>query len=84
MIFACYTFYSSYLIVLIICFLYFSDSFIHKTRQRYNKPQSLTTRVNLAELSEEMKLRPPHLLNVSDIEPIRNGYHSFNIPQVAG
>uniref|UniRef100_A0A1B6HP08 Longin domain-containing protein n=1 Tax=Homalodisca liturata TaxID=320908 RepID=A0A1B6HP08_9HEMI len=59
------------------------DNFIHKTRQRYNKPQSLTTRVNLAELSEEMKLRAPHLLNISDIEPVRNGYHNFNIPQVA-
>lgn len=60
------------------------DNFIHKTRQRYNKPQSLTTRVNLAELSEEMKLRAPHLLNITDIEPIRNGYRNFNIPQVAG
>ncbi|XP_054268182.1 vesicle-trafficking protein SEC22a-like [Macrosteles quadrilineatus] len=59
------------------------DNFIHKTRQRYNKPQSLTTRVNLAELSEEMKLRAPHLLNIADIEPVKNGYRSYNIPQPA-
>lgn len=52
----------------------FSDNFIHKTCQRYNKPQSLTTRINLSELSLEMKLRPPYVVKLEEIEPQQNGY----------
>uniref|UniRef100_A0A1B6DKY2 Longin domain-containing protein n=1 Tax=Clastoptera arizonana TaxID=38151 RepID=A0A1B6DKY2_9HEMI len=59
------------------------DNFIHKTRQRYNKPQSLTTRVNLSELSVEIKLRPPHELSINEVEPIKNGYHTLTIPRIA-
>ena len=65
----------------------FSDNFIHKSRQRYNKPQNLTTRINLSELSLEIKLRPPYELTISDIEPVRNGSlykHIANIPQLGG
>lgn len=50
------------------------DNFIHKTCQRYNKPQSLTTRINLSELSLEMKLRPPYIIKLEEIEPQQNGY----------
>lgn len=62
----------------------FVDNFIHKTRQRYNKPQSLTTRINLSQLSLEMKSRPPYQLTINDVEPIQNGYHALNIPQISG
>jgi len=51
------------------------DSIIHKTRQRYNKPQSLTTKINLTDLSSEMKLRPPYIV-LSQVEPVTNGYQS--------
>lgn len=51
----------------------FSDNFIHKTCQRYNKPQSLTTRINLSDLSLEMKLRPPYVIKLEEIEPQTNG-----------
>ncbi|XP_021925127.1 vesicle-trafficking protein SEC22a-like [Zootermopsis nevadensis] len=52
------------------------DSVIHKTRQRYNKPQSLTTKINLTDLSTEIKLRPPHIVQLSQVEPVINGYQS--------
>ncbi|XP_075224987.1 vesicle-trafficking protein SEC22a-like isoform X2 [Lycorma delicatula] len=55
------------------------DNFIHKTRQRYNRPQSLSTRMNLSDLSAEIKLRPPHVLTVGEIEPVQNGYHVLNV-----
>lgn len=59
------------------------DNFIHKTRQRYNKPQSLTTRINLSQLSAETKLHPPHQLTINDVEQVQNGYHVLNIPQIS-
>ncbi|XP_069681170.1 vesicle-trafficking protein SEC22a-like isoform X1 [Periplaneta americana] len=52
------------------------DSVIHKTRQRYNKPQSLTTKINLTDLSTEIKLRPPYIVQLSQVEPVANGYQS--------
>ncbi|XP_039289348.1 vesicle-trafficking protein SEC22a isoform X2 [Nilaparvata lugens] len=58
------------------------DNFIHKTRQRYNKPQNLPTRINLSDLSCEMKLRPPFIIPFSEIEPVRNGYRVINAPQM--
>lgn len=55
----------------------FADSLIHKSRQRYNRPQSLTTRVDLSELSKELKVRPPHLVSPNEVEPpsLPNGLH---------
>jgi hypothetical protein len=58
---------------------------IHKTRQRYNKPQSLTTKVNLTDLSTEMKLRPPYIVQLSQVEPVVNGYQSgINLTKMSG
>lgn len=52
------------------------DNVIHKTRQRYNKPQSLTTKINLTDLSTEIKLRPPYVVQLSQVEPVANGYQT--------
>ncbi|XP_076319700.1 vesicle-trafficking protein SEC22a-like isoform X2 [Tachypleus tridentatus] len=43
------------------------DSYIQKTRQRYNNPRSLTTRLNLSNLSTEIQLRPPQQIELCDI-----------------
>ncbi|XP_023701871.1 vesicle-trafficking protein SEC22a isoform X1 [Cryptotermes secundus] len=60
------------------------DSVIHKTRQRYNKPQSLTTKINLTDLSTEIKLRPPYLVQLSQVEPVINGYQlSINLAKLS-
>lgn len=57
-----------------VYFLFFADNVIHRARQSFNKPQGLTSRINLSEVEMELRLRPPYLLSLSDIEPVRNGY----------
>ncbi|TNN34910.1 Vesicle-trafficking protein SEC22a [Liparis tanakae] len=37
------------------------DTFIQKTKQRYNSPRSLSTRINLSDMQTEIRLRPPLL-----------------------
>ncbi|KAF4518751.1 hypothetical protein B566_EDAN006155 [Ephemera danica] len=70
----------SYIIQWLMCvkFHCISDSLILKSRQRYNRPHSLTTRVDLAELSKELKFRPPHMVTPTEVEPpttLSNGLH---------
>ncbi|XP_034041738.1 vesicle-trafficking protein SEC22a [Thalassophryne amazonica] len=49
------------------------DIFIQKTKQRYNSPRSLTTRINLSDMQTEIKLRPPYQLSSDDLRAI-NGF----------
>uniref|UniRef100_A0A3B3QAL6 SEC22 homolog A, vesicle trafficking protein n=1 Tax=Paramormyrops kingsleyae TaxID=1676925 RepID=A0A3B3QAL6_9TELE len=49
------------------------DNFIQKTKQRYNSPRSLSTRVNLADMQMEIKLRPPFQLSAEDLSAL-NGF----------
>lgn len=49
------------------------DTTMHKLKQRYNNPHSLATRINLSDMSTELKLRPPFQLTQDDIQPYRNG-----------
>lgn len=51
----------------------FTDNFIRKTKQRYNSPRSLSTKINLADMQTEIKLRPPYQLSAEDIGSI-NGF----------
>lgn len=50
-----------------------SDTFIQKTKQRYNNPRSLSTKINLADMQTEIKLRPPYQLSPEDLRAI-NGF----------
>ncbi|XP_062907402.1 vesicle-trafficking protein SEC22a isoform X2 [Mobula hypostoma] len=43
------------------------DNFIQKTKQRFNNPRSLSTKINLADMQTEIKLRPAHQLTVHDL-----------------
>ncbi|KTG03919.1 hypothetical protein cypCar_00001990 [Cyprinus carpio] len=52
---------------------YLHDNFIRKTKQRYNSPRSLSTKINLADMQTEFKLRPPYQLSAEDIGTI-NGF----------
>lgn len=45
------------------------DIMIQKLKQRYNNPRSLSTRVNLQDLSEELRLRPPYVLCEEELRP---------------
>lgn len=49
------------------------DTFIQKTKQRYNSPRSLSTKINLADMQTEIKLRPPYQLSPDDLQAI-NGF----------
>ncbi|KAL4618074.1 vesicle-trafficking protein SEC22a [Arapaima gigas] len=49
------------------------DNFIQKTKQRYNSPRSLSTRVNLADMQTEIKLRPPYQISPEDLSAV-NGF----------
>ncbi|XP_061782133.1 vesicle-trafficking protein SEC22a [Nerophis lumbriciformis] len=46
------------------------DTFIQKTKQRYNSPRSLSTKINLADMQTEIKLRPPYPLTPDDLHAI--------------
>ncbi|KAG7463892.1 hypothetical protein MATL_G00181490 [Megalops atlanticus] len=49
------------------------DTFIQKTKQRYNSPRSLSTKINLTDMQTEIKLRPPYQLSVEDV-CLTNGF----------
>lgn len=54
------------------------DNFIQKTKQRFNSPRSLSTKINLADMQTEIKLRPPYQLSPEDLGSI-NGF-SYHTP----
>lgn len=61
----------------------FTDNFIRKTKQRYNSPRSLSTKINLADMQTEIKLRPPYQLSAEDIGSI-NGFSQHNQSKYKG
>ena len=46
---------------------------IQKTKQKFNSPRSLTTRINLTDMTTEFKLRPPYEVTESDLGIVSNG-----------
>ncbi|XP_018093009.1 SEC22 homolog A, vesicle trafficking protein S homeolog isoform X2 [Xenopus laevis] len=42
------------------------DNFIQKTKQRFNNPRSLSTKMNLADMQTEIRLRPPYQLSLQE------------------
>lgn len=44
-----------------------TDNFIQRTKQRYNNTRSLSTKMNLADMQTEIKLRPPYQISVSEL-----------------
>ncbi|XP_069790888.1 vesicle-trafficking protein SEC22a isoform X2 [Narcine bancroftii] len=56
------------------------DNFIQKTKQRYNNPRSLSTRINLADMQTEIKLRPAHQLTVYDLGTANGNVHPHPSP----
>ncbi|XP_077979344.1 vesicle-trafficking protein SEC22a-like [Glandiceps talaboti] len=43
------------------------DTFIQKAKQRYVNTRSLSTKINLSDMSTEMKLRPPYKLSLEEV-----------------
>ncbi|KAM5281353.1 vesicle-trafficking protein SEC22a isoform 4-T4 [Ctenodactylus gundi] len=48
------------------CFIEF-DNFIQRTKQRYNNPRSLSTKINLSDMQMEIKLRPPYQISLCEL-----------------
>jgi hypothetical protein len=49
------------------------DVWMQKLKQSYNRPQSLTTRLNVADMSAELKFRPPYEITEDDLGVTENG-----------
>ncbi|KAK3853725.1 hypothetical protein Pcinc_039744 [Petrolisthes cinctipes] len=45
------------------------DSFLQKTRQKYNSSRALASRINLAEMTNDLNLHPPTYLKMHQLEP---------------
>ncbi|KAG8432136.1 hypothetical protein GDO86_016680 [Hymenochirus boettgeri] len=43
------------------------DHFIQKTKQRFNSPRSLSTKMNLSDMQTEIRLRPPYLVALEEL-----------------
>lgn len=54
------------------------DMSMQKVKQRYNNPRSLTTKLNLGVLSEELKLRPPYIISPEQLRPNDSSYNIDN------
>ncbi|XP_061647719.1 vesicle-trafficking protein SEC22a isoform X2 [Phyllopteryx taeniolatus] len=49
------------------------DVVIQRTKHRYNSPRSLSTKINMADMQTELKLRPPYRLTPDDLQAA-NGF----------
>ncbi|KAG0716165.1 Vesicle-trafficking protein SEC22a [Chionoecetes opilio] len=45
------------------------DSFLQKTRQKYNSSRALASRLNLAEMTTDLNLHPPSYIKLHHLEP---------------
>ncbi|KAJ0070034.1 hypothetical protein NL108_000297, partial [Boleophthalmus pectinirostris] len=59
------------------------DTFIQKTKQRYNNPRSLSTKLNLSDMQTEIRLRPPYQLSLDELHQL-NGSNKHNNPKYNG
>ncbi|XP_077472605.1 vesicle-trafficking protein SEC22a [Stigmatopora argus] len=59
------------------------DAVIQKAKQRYNSPRSLSTKINMADMQTEIKLRPPYRLSLEDVQAI-NGFSSRSSAKYKG
>jgi len=52
------------------------DMYLQQTKQRYNSPRTMSTRLDLPALNEEMKHRPPYQIQEADLYVgIHGGYY---------
>ena len=63
---------------------FFSEPFLKKAKQRYNSPRTLSTRVNLADMSTELKLRPPHYIAEYEMIECNGRKAAYNEQSIPG
>jgi len=61
-----------------LCDVLFLDTTIHPIQQAYNKPQQLTSRINLAEITRDISLDPPQEVFIVE----ENSPNKTHTPQV--
>ncbi|KAM4626089.1 vesicle-trafficking protein SEC22a [Discoglossus pictus] len=59
------------------------DNFIQKTKQRFNSPRSLSTKMNLADMQTEIRLRPPYQISLHELG-LENGLNHKKNPEYKG
>ncbi|XP_025047745.1 vesicle-trafficking protein SEC22a isoform X2 [Alligator sinensis] len=64
------------------CFIEF-DNVIQRTKQRYNNTRSLSTKINLADMQMEIKLRPPYQISLSEFGSA-NGFAHLSAVEFKG
>ncbi|XP_057359321.1 vesicle-trafficking protein SEC22a isoform X3 [Manis pentadactyla] len=60
------------------CFIEF-DNFIQRTKQRYNNPRSLSTKINLSDMQMEIKLRPPYQISMCELGAANGVTSAFSV-----
>ncbi|XP_040858740.1 vesicle-trafficking protein SEC22a isoform X2 [Ochotona curzoniae] len=60
------------------CFIEF-DNFIQRTKQRYNNPRSLSTKINLSDMQMEIKLRPPYQVSMGELGSANGVTAAFSV-----
>ncbi|XP_017202541.1 vesicle-trafficking protein SEC22a isoform X2 [Oryctolagus cuniculus] len=60
------------------CFIEF-DNFIQRTKQRYNSPRSLSTKINLSDMQTEIKLRPPYQISMCELGSANGVTSAFSV-----
>lgn len=60
-----------------MCYL---DTTIHPIQQTYNKPQQLTSRINLAEITRDISLDPPQEVFIVETNSTNNVHTPHVIP----
>lgn len=59
--------------------LFHVDNFIQRTKQRYNNPRSLSTKINLSDMQTEIKLRPPYQISKCELGPANGVTPAFSV-----
>ncbi|XP_053554043.1 vesicle-trafficking protein SEC22a [Bombina bombina] len=59
------------------------DNFIQKTKQRFNNPRSLSTKMNLVDMQTEIRLRPPYQISLKELG-MENGLGQRKNPEYKG
>lgn len=46
-----------------------ADTNLQKIKQRYNSSRSMHSKINISQLQEEIRLRPPHMITPEELRP---------------
>lgn len=71
------------LIILIYSYCQLTDGIIQKVKQQYNQSGGPALEVTLAEIQEDLKLRPPQVIDLDEVQ-LSNGIGNGHVEQGPG